>query len=127
MREKNLERLSRSPSGSAINSLEHEINDFDRGEVKINSCLQDQDRKSSWWKDIVLSGQTISCKLDTGAEANVMPVSVFERLLGKPRLQKTTIVLTAYGDKKIQPMGTAVLEARINGKKHILKFYIVDL
>lgn len=127
VRDKMQDRSAHSPAGSAINSLERDITDFDIGEVKINSCSKDQDHKNSWWKEIVINGKKVSCKLDTGAEANVMPASVFERLPGKPRLQKTKTVLTAYGNSKIQPLGTTTLEARINEKKQLLEFYIVDI
>lgn len=119
-------RSSHGSSGSAVNTLEQDVYDLDIGEVKLNSGSSDKIHKNGWWKDILMNGKSVSCKVDTGAEANVMSVSMFEKLPGKPRLQKTNTILTAYGNNKIKPLGTTVLEARLKEKRHTLQFYIVD-
>jgi len=56
VRDKNPERLSRNSSRSSVNSLQHGINDFDIGEVKINSCSKDQDHTNGW-KDVIINGK----------------------------------------------------------------------
>ena len=51
-------------------------------------------------------------KLDTGAEANVMPSSVLSKLKISKPLEKTNVLLTSYGNFKVQPEGKVDLHLK---------------
>lgn len=82
---------------------------------------------TAWMSKLFTSNGDIMCKLDTGAEANVLPTTAFNKLSTRPLLQPTTTRLTAYGGSLINPIGTCELKCDINGYNHKVKFYVVDV
>ena len=81
----------------------------------------------AWMSRLLTPYGDIMYKLDTGAEANVLPVTVFNKLSIRPSLQPTTTRLTAYGGSLISAIGTCELNCEINGNSHRIKFYVVDV
>ena len=77
-----------------------------------------------WQAPVRVQGKTLMFKLDTGAHANVLPVELYHKLRPNSSLQKTQTVLTAFGNTKIIPAGTATLECAVNAHKQRLKFYV---
>ena len=63
-----------------------------------------------------INGTQVCFKLDTGAEANVLPSSVLSKLKISKPLEKTNVVLTSYGNFKVQPEGKVDLLCVINGR-----------
>ena len=62
---------------------------------------------------IVMNNKRIKCKLDTGAQTNVMPVRVFHEIFPKRRvdsLKKPQHKLYAYGGKPIENLGTIKID-----------------
>ena len=77
-----------------------------------------------WQAPVSVQGKTLMFKLDTGSHANVLPVELYHELRPNSSLQKTQTVLTAFGNTKIIPAGTATLECAVNAHKQRLKFYV---
>ena len=50
-----------------------------------------------------MCSQEVCFKLDSGADANVLPLETYERLGSGSPLMETTTVLTAFGNAKIRP------------------------
>jgi len=67
--------------------------------------------ESMWLSTITILGNKITFKLDTGAEASVLPLKVYKCLKDKPVLENTT-KLSAYGGSVLTPVGTCVLECK---------------
>ena len=67
------------------------------------------------------------CKLDTGAEASVLPTTAFNKLDVRPPLQPTSMRLTAYGGSPISPVGTCELQCDTKDSQHKVKFYVVNV
>ena len=66
--------------------------------------------------------------MDTGAEASVIPIEVFNQLTNTPTVQPTKTKLTAYGGATIQPLGTRTLQCKSkHNSHHDIKFYIVNV
>ena len=64
-----------------------------------------------WMTKMVIGRQQISCKLDTGAQANVLPMKVFEMLTPRVELQPTQTILCAFvNGVKVKPAGTVTLQ-----------------
>ena len=56
---------------------------------------------SAWLSTVTTTNGNIMCKLDTGAEASILPISAYNKLLIKPSLKPTDIKLSAYGGSSI--------------------------
>ena len=83
-----------------------------------------------WCKDISIDNKLINFKLDTGAEANILPLNVYNnlKLHEKCKLNNTKIVLISYGNYKLKPEGEVSLFCSTEKCKNVkLKFIIVDV
>ena len=69
-----------------------------------------------------MGGQTV--KLDTGAEANVLPQSIAIIMHRQHTLKKTNTVLEAYGGSRIKPKGILTLHVNSQHKQALLHFYV---
>ena len=81
---------------------------------------------NKWYETILIGGQQIRCKLDTGAEANVLPARIVSKMQNA-KLAITMTVLNAFGDSQIFPKGTVTLESSGHtGESCTLKYYVTD-
>ena len=80
---------------------------------------------SAWFSNLLVSGTTGKFKLDTGAEANVLPLSVYSKLKNKSPLLETSVVLSSYGEFKVKPEGKLNLSCKIQGMEQTLPFFVV--
>ena len=97
--------------------------------LELNSLfigtITNPDTKSAWFVNASINGAQVCFKLDTGAEANVLPSSVLSKLKISKPLEKTNVVLTSYGNFKVQPEGKVDLLCVINGGSEIMPFFVV--
>ena len=89
--------------------------------------VHDLVQHSPWLSTLVTTLGNITCKLDTGAEANVLLVSAYNKLLNRPPLMPTDIKLTAYGGSSINPIGTCILQCSSKETSQSVKFYVVTV
>lgn len=103
----------------------------DTNNLFIHSLIS-SDSNKSWFKDVIVSFKEIQLyvnfKLDTGAEANILPLHT-AKLLKIKKLDKTRTVLISFGDQRIKPEGEVILDCTIKNKseRHKIKFLIVDI
>ena len=87
---------------------------------------------------VLTDGQTVelTCKLDTGAEGNVLPLSEYLKLIpeakkkrnGAPQgLKPSTTRITAFGGSIVKQLGTCMLTLRHRHKVSKQEFYVVEL
>jgi hypothetical protein len=81
---------------------------------------------NSWMKMLHIQGADINCKLDSGAQANVMSRVTYEGLQQPPAMRPTSSSLVAYNNNRIKPLGVATLAVDVRGTSHQLEFYIVS-
>ncbi|KAL4154001.1 hypothetical protein QTP88_001834 [Uroleucon formosanum] len=85
------------------------------GQSKISS-----DSNKSWFKDVIVSFKDIQLnvnfKLDSGAEANILPLHT-AKLLKLKSLDKTKTVLISLGNQRIKLEGEVVLDCTIKNKR----------
>ena len=75
---------------------------------------------------VVQDSHTVTVKLETGAQVNVMPLTVYKALGKDPKkLKPTNTNLTAYGGNKIEVLGCCNLKSRYKDRVRVLKFYVV--
>ena len=70
----------------------------------------------------------VTFKLDTGAQANVLPVSTYRRIRPIQQLLQTKTVLTAFGNVKIKPVGVIKLRVTCPDTKRnqVMEFFVTD-
>ena len=66
--------------------------------------------ESLWLSTVSTETQKITFKLDTGAEASVLPLKIHKHLCNKPAIKQTTITLSSYGRSIIKLVGTCTLK-----------------
>lgn len=67
---------------------------------------------------------TVSCKIDTGAQVNVISKDRFDMLRQKPEIKETTTILRAFGGTQIDLLGQCNLNVIFNNIKLNLLFEI---
>lgn len=83
------------------------------------------DNKDSWQTAIRIGNKMVNCKIDTGAEVNVMPERVYLQLREKPRLAATKTVLRTVAGQ-VKPIGVIETSAQFKEKRSVAKFFIVS-
>ena len=66
------------------------------------------------------------CKLDTGAQENVMLLASFNNLEIPANLRNTETVPTAYDNKRIKPVGVTTLLIKYKNSTHHEECFVVD-
>jgi hypothetical protein len=96
------------------------------GTIRINKIGKKQKEKDSWYEQIEVEGQKVKIKLDTGADTNLIPLKIFQKISHPQKLVKTRINLEAYGGYKLKVVGKAELECKIHNKESRQTFIVVN-
>ncbi|XP_077528017.1 uncharacterized protein LOC144139592 [Haemaphysalis longicornis] len=107
-----------------VNDIQNDADDhFDVLDVSIYGI------NNNAGKDWTVRGKVYGCeielKVDTGSQANLIPLSVFKRMSTTAALQKSNAVLTAYNGSVIKHLGVATTALEINGARKETNFFIV--
>lgn len=90
--------------------------------VFVGSLSSDKD---SWQTALRIGNKLVNCKVDTGAEVNIMPQRVYNQLRDKPSLSATrTILRTVAG--QVNPLGVIKASIQFKQKRSVAKFFVVD-
>ncbi|CAH0730973.1 unnamed protein product, partial [Brenthis ino] len=93
-----------------------------------NMVLSQSKSKSEWVETILIENLPIKCKLDTGADISIMPLSIFQQINEKLSLKpiKTNIQLVSFEGSKVSPVGMVNLMCKYKNEKCFENFVIVD-
>ncbi|MES9901692.1 MAG: RNase H-like domain-containing protein, partial [Sedimenticola sp.] len=94
------------------------------GEIKVDAVNKNNNNES-WHSLVKIFDKTVKFKLDTGADANVIPANLFYKLPGE--MKQTRVKLSSYGDHEIVPLGKTTITCAVNGKTKDLDFYVVNM
>lgn len=78
-----------------------------------------------WTETLYINGKGVEFKLDTGAQCNIIPKSIYDRISSKP-LGKSKAHLKTYTKESLRPVGLAELVCFWKGTKYRLKFQIIE-
>ena len=83
---------------------------------------------NSWLETISTCGTSVTYKLDTGAQVNIMPRRVYSQLPSKPPIQPAHVKIFAYGSTAPLPVdGQCTCDVVVNGgASRLLRFYLVS-
>jgi len=88
---------------------------------KINNC-------DTWYQELSINGSLVNCKLDSGAQANVIHLSIVQSLKQPVKVMKTAVRLRPYGSTEcLLPVGVTTLNVWHKGQSYSLEFYVVDV
>ncbi|CAB4044721.1 Transposon Ty3-G Gag-Pol poly, partial [Paramuricea clavata] len=91
------------------------------GAVNYSSSKSNNNDEDEYFKTLVMQDKQIQFKIDTGSQANILPVTTF-RSLKDVQLETTAVKLTSYTGEHLPVLGQCYL--KYNDK--ILKFFVVD-
>ena len=110
--------------------------------IQINKINSDNDKRSqvfapiTIWKLSQKKSYEVKCKVDTGAEGNILPISYFRKLYpekldatGNPKpnaIQPNEVILSAYGGVAITNLGQIDIPCSYNDTKFTGKFFVTD-
>ena len=82
------------------------------------------------YSNVQLKGVVLKAKQDTGAQSNVMSMTVFKYIQKDQKLPlypKSCVKLVGYGNKAIEYLGTTKIECIHNGTKVNAVFYVTNV
>ncbi len=85
-----------------------------------------QQGENTWWVELDVGNESIRCKMDTGAQANIMSTQVFNSLAQPECLKPSTIRLTTYSGEQLPVVGQAMLQCEHKCIPYQVNFVIVD-
>ena len=81
---------------------------------------------SYWYADMLINNQVVNLKLNSGAQCNVLPYSLFKKVGGKQTVNSNVRKLVTFTGEKIKMVGRAMLDCEYKDRFHVLEFQIVD-
>ena len=94
-------------------------------EFFVSSIDQASSSSKEWTIVVNVHGHRITFTLDTGAQVNILPYSLF-RKLKNTKLQKSRAHLTTYNGECLHVKGQSQLTCMTSDKEHLVEFQIVD-
>lgn len=98
------------------------MNEIDSMYAKVHEMERIKD--SAWYTTATIRGIEIRFKLDTGAEANVLPMYIVQKIPGPVKPQPTSTVLIAFGETRSTPKGVVSLKCKTHKATATLQFYV---
>ena len=99
---------SRKPGGKYV----HIVDSSDTRGLFIGTVFVGGIDSNEWHTTLKVDERDITFKLDTGADANVPPLDVYQQVLSDVPMTRTDTILTAFGNSKIHPEGEVKLEVK---------------
>ncbi len=83
-------------------------------------------KERDWFISLKSNGSQIRYKMDTGAQANVLPLSIYNQLNIKPTLTETNVKLSAYNGESIPAVGQCELNLKNKNENYQVTFIVTD-
>lgn len=91
---------------------------------EINNAGSNKEDAQDWKETVMINNYPIIFKLDTGAQCNVLPKYLYDRISQK-ELDNTNVRLKSYTKEIIKPLGQTVLLCNWRGEKRELVFQVI--
>ena len=103
---------------------EEEISDDD---LYIGSIENQEKDSNSWMVNLNLNGKIQKFKLDTGAQANVIPYKIYKLVKGNSKLIPSKSRLVTYSGEKMHVLGKCNISVLHKDKSENVEFAVVHL
>lgn len=118
---------SSSNKTKSVNCIESDLDSLFIGTVESNEVrTAGHTQEGAWYTTASIRGVAVKFKLDTGAEANVLPFSIVRQIPGPIRLQPTQTVLIAFGGARLHPNGVVSLKCKTAKTTATLNFHVTS-
>ena len=106
----------------------HTVDSSDTSGLFIGTVFVGGIDRNEWHTTLKVNERDITFKLDTGADAKVLPLDVYQRLLSDVPMTRTDTILTAFGNSKIHPEGEVKFEVKCQetSMTKLLSFYVTS-
>ncbi|KAK2704046.1 hypothetical protein QYM36_017622 [Artemia franciscana] len=122
-------KMCRRSQGN-IHSIETEESSTDTSSQYFIESIQTMEEKNNEPVAklyLTKEGINMEFKIDTGAEANVVPMKTLNKMHPQPKLRPTSDILTSYTGESLKVAGICQLEVQYkNREPQTHKFYVVD-
>jgi hypothetical protein len=118
---------NQSPETECLNSNLEPNNTLDK-DHEINSLylVSSLVKKNSWCKELLVNGEKMNLKLDSGADVNILPFHLLAKYnIPYKSLEKCYVQLEAYGGFRINPIGCVTVPIESDSKISLTKFLVV--
>ncbi|XP_065941318.1 retrovirus-related Pol polyprotein from transposon 297 [Magallana gigas] len=116
-------KYCKTGSKSSVHSLEETEEDLYLGTVSVDSIHEEL----PWTESVTINNVPVTFKLDTGAQANIIPRNVFNSLqISRKHLQSVNVNLITYNGDVMKPDGKVDIRCRIRKVEHTLPFYVTN-
>lgn len=109
---------------NVIDETSEEEDEFFINTVSKERAASNRDDKSHWVEEIEILGIKVNVKLDSGAECNVLPISIAEKI-GKSITECSKRLIT-YTGHKFAAAGQFLANTKVRGKCYNIKYIIVN-
>ena len=84
---------------------------------------------NAWWihLNVCDSNKSLKCKVDTGAQANIISLNTFTSAFGKNMIKPSQARLTTYSGDRISVIGQSTVKCKVYSKLYAVHFIIVDV
>ena len=83
---------------------------------------------NEWLETVEINTHKIKCKIDTGAQCNVFPLSTYQKLIGKNgALSKSKVKLISFSGHRTTPVGKITTLIQHKNRYYPVEFQVVDL
>ena len=107
---------------NGVVDCDRQFKEFSIGECSVDAC--DTDRGTVWFTNISINEVDVSCKVDTGAQINILSKADFDRLKVKVAVNHTIDKLTGYTGHEIPVLGVVDLPFMFRGQTFRAEFYV---
>lgn len=127
--------VCKSKNISAISAHESNYDSSDNDTYYVSSIERvcafgesDDDRVSyPWIEKIWIGRKSVAFKIDTGAEVNVIPLSIFRQLSEGIELHRTGVKLRAFSGETLRPVGMCSLFGEFENMSCNMRTAVVDI
>ncbi|CAC5389777.1 unnamed protein product [Mytilus coruscus] len=107
-----------------IHAIEEES---DSGEELYIGCIENQKKsENSWMVNLNLNGKNQKFKLETGAQANVIPYKVLKLVKGDTKIIPSKTRLVTYSGEKMDVLGKCYINVSHKDKIERMEFAVVN-
>ena len=98
------------------------------GAIKNEDMISfDENNDQEWTIDLTVNKTLINFKIDSGTEANIIPLCEYRNIRNRPKLHKPRVKLTAYNGTNIPVEGSCILYVENNNKCYPILFIVADI
>ncbi|XP_044756800.1 uncharacterized protein K02A2.6-like [Coccinella septempunctata] len=102
----------------------HEEESSDNEELFIRLIELENINKDNWTADLNIFNKTISFKVDSGADVNVIPYVTYKSYFQNIKINESKIKLTEYTGTQINVLGYIDISVLFKSKKYDVRFFI---